>query len=114
VSGGVGWTFGRHDGGCSVSVWSITVLVERVPSGVWMVLVVANVVVTLGAWLAARRRMRRARERVADVQVILDRAGRRRDTALTVASLIPAGLFWAMVLAGSFNGLIAFGRSVLG
>jgi hypothetical protein len=33
---------------------------------------------------------------------------------LTVASLIPAGLFWAMVLAGSFHGLIAFGRSVLG
>jgi len=33
---------------------------------------------------------------------------------LTVAALTPAGLFWAMVLAGSFHGLIAFGRSVLG
>jgi hypothetical protein len=33
---------------------------------------------------------------------------------MTVAALIPAGLFWAMVLAGSFHGLIAFGRGVLG
>ncbi|WP_030439654.1 DUF2637 domain-containing protein [Actinoplanes subtropicus] len=31
-----------------------------------------------------------------------------------MAALIPAGLFWAMVLAGSFHGLIAFGREVLG
>ena len=28
--------------------------------------------------------------------------------------MIPAGLFWAMVLAGSLHGLVSFGRSVLG
>lgn len=30
-----------------------------------------------------------------------------------MASLVPAALFWGMVLAGSFQGLIAFGRNVL-
>jgi hypothetical protein len=39
---------------------------------------------------------------------------RAKDAALTVASLVPAGLFWVMVLAGSFHGLVAFGRSTLG
>lgn len=28
--------------------------------------------------------------------------------------MFPAALFWAMVLVGSFHGLVAFGRSVLG
>jgi hypothetical protein len=36
---------------------------------------------------------------------------RAKDSALTVASLVPAALFWVMVLAGSFHGLIAFGTS---
>ncbi len=31
-----------------------------------------------------------------------------------MASLVPAALFWGMVLAGSFHGLLAFGRNVLG
>jgi hypothetical protein len=31
-----------------------------------------------------------------------------------VASLVPAALFWVMVLAGSFHGLVAFGRLALG
>ncbi|MDT5029043.1 MAG: hypothetical protein QOE61_5469 [Micromonosporaceae bacterium] len=31
-----------------------------------------------------------------------------------MASLVPAGLFWVMVLAGSFHGLVAFGKSTLG
>jgi hypothetical protein len=33
---------------------------------------------------------------------------------LTVAALVPAALFWCMVLAGSFHGLVAFGRETLG
>jgi Protein of unknown function (DUF2637) len=32
---------------------------------------------------------------------------------LTVASLIPAALFWIMVISGSLRGLVAFGRNVL-
>jgi hypothetical protein len=28
--------------------------------------------------------------------------------------MIPAALFWGMVLAGSLHGLVAFGRTVLG
>jgi hypothetical protein len=95
--------------------WSgVAQLVERMPPVVWIALVAGNAVMTLGTWSVARRRMRRAGERAADPQVILDRAARKRDTALAMASLIPAGLFWAMVLAGSFHGLIAFGRGVLG
>jgi hypothetical protein len=45
-----------------------------------------------------------------------DRFGRPsvRDTALTVVSLIPAALFWGMVLAGSLHGLVASGRQTLG
>jgi hypothetical protein len=37
----------------------------------------------------------------------------KKDMVLTVASLVPAALFWGMVLAGSFQGLVAFGRNVL-
>ena len=43
--------------------WSgIAHFAERVPSGVWMALVIANVVVTFGMWSAAQRRLRRAGE----------------------------------------------------
>jgi len=98
-----------------MSAWgSVTVFAERVPPGVWASLVAANLVATLVTWSTARRRMRRAGQRAADPQLVAGGPGRTRDTALTVAALIPAGLFWAMVLAGSFHGLIAFGRSVLG
>jgi hypothetical protein len=88
-------------------------VVDRVPSGVWVALAVANVLVTIVTWSTARRRMRRAGERAADPHSVSRRA-RAKDTALTVASMIPAGLFWAMVLAGSLHGLVAFGRDVLG
>ena len=98
-----------------MSTWgSITEFVGRVPAGVWMLLAVVNLVATVLTWSVARRRMRRAGERAADPQLVADRAVRKRDTALTVASMIPAALFWAMVLAGSFHGLVSFGRSVLG
>src|SRR6266511_2633872 len=93
---------------------SITEFAGRVPAGVWVLLAVANLVVTVLTWSAARRRMRRAGERAADPHLVAGGAARTRDTALTVASMIPAGLFCAMVLAGSFHGLVAFGRSVLG
>jgi hypothetical protein len=93
---------------------NMSAMVGRVPAGVWVLLAVANVVVTALTGSAARRRMRRAGERSADPQLIYGGAARTRDTALTVASMIPAALFWAMVLAGSFSGLVAFGRSVLG
>ena len=93
---------------------SITEFAGRVPTGVWMMLAVVNLVATVLTWSGARRRMRRAGERAADPQLVAGGAARRRDTALTVASMIPAVLFWAMVLAGSFHGLVSFGRSVLG
>jgi hypothetical protein len=105
----------RSSVGRPMIAWSgVAQLVERMPPGVWVALLAGNVVMTLGTWSAARRRLRWAGERAGDPQVIHGREARRRDTALTVAALIPAGLFWAMVLAGSFHGLIAFGRSVLG
>ena len=98
-----------------MSTWgSITEFVGRVPAGVWMLLAVVNLVATVLTWSVARRRMRRAGERAADPQLVAAGAARKRDTALTVASMIPAALFWAMVLAGSFHGLVSFGRSVLG
>jgi Protein of unknown function (DUF2637) len=98
-----------------MSTWgSITEFVGRVPAGVWMLLAVVNLVATVLTWSVARRRMRRAGERAADPQLVAGGAPRTRDTALTVASMIPAALFWAMVLAGSFHGLVSFGRSVLG
>ncbi len=97
-----------------MTVWStITGLVARVPSGVWVALMVVNVLVTVLTLGVARRRGRAAGQRAAHP----DRAtehGRRRDIALTVASLVPAALFWGMVLAGSFHGLVAFGRNTLG
>jgi len=42
------------------------------------------------------------------------RPARTKDTTLTVAAMIPAGLFWTMVMAGSFHGLVAFGRDMVG
>jgi hypothetical protein len=101
-------------GECLMVEWGqVGELIDRVPSGVWGGLAVANVVLTIGTWSVARRRLRRAGERVADPGVVSGRA-RTKDTALTVAALVPAGLFWAMVLAGSLHGLVAFGRDVLG
>ncbi|MEU4239995.1 hypothetical protein [Actinoplanes sp. NPDC026619] len=98
-----------------MSAWGrVAALAEQVPSGVWMVLVAANLVATLMTWSTTRRRIRRAGQRAADPQLVAGGVTRPRDTVLTVAALIPAGLFWAMVLAGSFHGLIAFGREVLG
>jgi Protein of unknown function (DUF2637) len=88
-------------------------VLDRAPSGLWVALAVANVVVTIAMWSTARRRMRRAGQRTADPDLVTGRA-RAKDTALTVASMIPAGLFWAMVLAGSLHGLVAFGRDSLG
>jgi hypothetical protein len=89
----------------------IVASVGRVPAGVWMMLALVGLVVTLST---ARRRMRRAGERAAGSRLVAGSGTRGRDTALTVASMIPAALFWAMVLAGSLHGLVAFGRSVLG
>jgi hypothetical protein len=98
-----------------MNLWgTIVASVGRVPADVWMLLVVVNLVATVLTWSGAGRRMRRAGERAADPQLVAGGAARTRDTALTVASMIPAVLFWAMVLAGSFHGLVSFGRSVLG
>jgi hypothetical protein len=88
--------------------------VGRVPAGVWMMLALASLVVAVLTLSRARRRMRRGGERAADSWLVAGSVARGRDTALTVASMIPAVLFWAMVLAGSLHGLVAFGRSVLG
>jgi|SRR5947208_3309540 len=88
-----------------ISLRQIVDFVDHIPSGVWMALTVLNVMMTIGTWSTTRRRMRWAGERVADPQLVSGTA-RAKDTALTVASMIPAALFWAMVLAGSFHCLI--------
>ncbi len=88
-------------------------MIDRVPSGVWVALVVANLVVTVATWSVARRHLRAAGERAAHPQRVVEQS-RKRDIALTVASLVPAALFWGMVLAGLFHGLVAFGHNVLG
>jgi len=67
----------------------------------------------VATWSAARRRVRRAGERITDRLLLTGRA-RAKDTALTVAAMVPAALFWVMVLAGSFHGLVAFGRDMVG
>jgi hypothetical protein len=74
---------------------------------------VANMVLTALTWSSAKRRVRRAGERSTNPDLASSEK-RAKDTALTVASLVPAGLFWVMVLAGSLHGLVAFGRSTLG
>ena len=85
----------------------------RVPAGVWVAAMTANLILTVATWSVARRRLRRAGERTAhpDLQT---GARRTRDTALTVAALVPAALFLMMVIAGSMHGLVAFGRTALG
>jgi hypothetical protein len=96
-----------------VNAWSdIAVWVSAVPPGVWVAAMLANIVLTAVTWSAARRRLRRAGQRLADPGLISQ--GRAKDTALTLASLIPAGLFWLMVLGGSLHGLVAFGHDTLG
>jgi hypothetical protein len=72
---------------------------------------VTNLILTAATWSVARRRVRRAGERLANPELVVDR--RRRDTALTVAALVPAALFLIMVVAGSMHGLVAFGTNVL-
>lgn len=95
-------------------VWSdVMAWVALVPPTVWIAAVVGNVVLTAATWSVARGRVRRAGQRVANAAVVAP-GGAKKDTALTVASLVPAGLFWVMVLAGSFHGLVSFGRSTLG
>jgi hypothetical protein len=74
---------------------------------------VVNIVLTSLTWFTARGRLRRAGERLANPDVLSSQQ-RAKDTMLTVASLMPAALFWVMVLAGSFHGLVAFGRTTLG
>jgi hypothetical protein len=59
----------------------------RVPPGVWMMLAVVNLVVTVLTWSGARRRMRRAGERAADSQLVAGGAARTRDTAVLAAGV---------------------------
>jgi hypothetical protein len=87
--------------------------VSAVPPVVWIVAMVANMVLTAATWSTARRRVRRVGERLA-ASGEGAQPGRAKDTALTLASLIPAGLFWLMVLGGSLHGLVAFGHDTLG
>lgn len=97
-----------------MTMWStITGFTDRVPSSGWAALMVANLLMTIMTWGVARCRMRAAGARTAHPERFAERA-RKRDVALTVASLVPAALLWRMVLAGSFHGLLAFGRNVLG
>jgi hypothetical protein len=84
---------------------------STIPPGIWLVVMAANVALTAITWSSARRRVRRAGQLAAASGASPPIA---KDTALTLASLIPAGLFWVMVLGGSLHGLVAFGHDVLG
>jgi hypothetical protein len=92
---------------------SIAGWIAAVPPGVWIGAVIANLALTATTWSTARKRMRRAGERLADPDLV-ETGQQSRDTALTLASMVPAGLFWLMVLGGSLHGLVAFGRTTLG
>src|SRR5882757_3762830 len=96
-----------------MTIWStITGFTDRVPSSAWAASMVANILMTIMTWGVARCRIRAAGVRAAHPERFAERAP-KRDVALTVASLVPAALFWGMVLAGSFHGLVSFGRNVL-
>jgi Protein of unknown function (DUF2637) len=96
-----------------VDVWNqVLEFLGQVPPAVWVAAMVANLILTVATWSVARRRVRRAGERLANPELVAGR--RRRDTALTVAALVPAALFLTMVVAGSMHGLVAFGLNVLG
>ena len=98
-----------------MNLWGTIVAgTSRVPAGVWMLLAVVNLVATVLTWSGARGGCAGRVSVPLTRSLVAGGAARRRDTALTVASMIPAGLFWAMVLAGSFHGLVSFGRTVLG
>jgi hypothetical protein len=49
-----------------ISWRQIVEFVGHMPSGVWVALAVLNMMMTIGTWSAARRRMHRAGQRVAD------------------------------------------------
>ena len=98
----------------------------HLPTGTWAAVTGSVLVLTAATWGVTRRRVRsagarsggsRGDARTANVRTVRAQRKadqqRRRDVALTVASLVPVALFWGMVLAGSFQGLLAFGRSVL-
>jgi hypothetical protein len=106
--------------------------IDRVPTGAWVLITVANVVLIVVTWAAAGRRLRRAGrltagrpaapgrfDAAADPVAAANPPSRAggvsvKDAALTAAAVVPAILFWVMVLAGSFHGLVAFGRDTLG
>jgi hypothetical protein len=49
-----------------MTTWGKTVAwVDRVPSSVWVILALANLVLTAATWSLARRRVRRAGQRAA-------------------------------------------------
>jgi hypothetical protein len=89
-------------------------LAESVPAGVWVTAGVVNVVLSIATWSAAGRRLRRAGLRFAAGAAPTGNRTSAKDAALTVAAMVPAILFWGMVLAGSFHGLVEFGRQTLG
>jgi hypothetical protein len=104
-----------HDPGCDERrrdfMSAVVAWVSAIPPGLWVAAIVTNVALTALTWSIARRRVRRAGQRDSDSAALPSTA---KDTALTMASLIPAGLFWLMVLGGSLHGLVAFGHDVLG
>ena len=61
----------------------------------------------------ARRQAYQAGRRSAMLVDDRSRRERMKDRALLVAAMVPAVGFWAAVLAGSFKGLIGFGRDTL-
>jgi hypothetical protein len=91
----------------------MTELLGRVPSGVWAGLTGVSLLLTIATWSATRRRLRALGE-IYTNPVLRPPYQRAGNSALTVAAMIPATLFWGMVLAGSLHGLVAFGRTVLG
>jgi hypothetical protein len=62
-----------------VDAWDhVLEFVGRVPPAVWVAAMVANLILTAATWSVARRRVRRAGERLANPELYVGR--RRRDT----------------------------------
>ncbi|HKS99250.1 MAG TPA: DUF2637 domain-containing protein, partial [Rugosimonospora sp.] len=91
----------------------MTGVLDRVPSGAWAAVTGVSLLLTIATWSATRRRLRALGE-IYTNPLRRPPYQRTHGSALTVAAMIPATLFWGMVLAGSLHGLVAFGRTVLG
>ena len=102
AAGGASQSFGLGRCGRSIVIaWSdVVAWVARVPPGVWVAAMVANIVLTGADVVDGPNAGCGGRASGSPIRAWSSGEERAKDTALTVASLVPAGLFWVMVLAG--------------